>query len=278
LISNWSKSLRSSIKVHFVNGTLAIQQKLVKMIENEALPKNADISIHQDISTIENFYRINAMHNNTYKAFPLTGRSDPCLLWSDRELAILFWKHDILKEKLQNLVYQEFQPRARDPGWTPFDQGAITQQDVLTWIGSRAPGSIIEQFICRVGPIGQGRSMRRQVGIKGAIKADGLITIQNHLQAVQSDTFDPNDYNIKGYYLQGTIVVNTVKVHVNVFKLRALNRVKYKKLSPSSPYSTTHNLDRHLTEIRNVIKDRSNFQEFFGDIDPRDVTIAGIDT
>ena len=238
-----------------------------------------DISIHRDRSSIENFYRLNSLNNHKRKAFTLTHQQDPCIVFSDRQLATLFWKHAKLKQQLQDLTFHNFQPRTEDPNWRPVSSENIIQKDLMAWIGHEPPGSIIKTFICKIGPLGRGRAMRPQAGIKGAIKSGNIFEIQDHIEMIQSEAFNVNNYAVKGYYLQGTIVVNQVRVYANVFKLRTLNRVKYRKLSPDSPFSMTQDLDRFLTEVRHVIKDRDDLQQYFGnDCNPEDIKIAGIDT
>lgn len=99
----------------------------------------ADIQIREEISAAENFLRLNKLTKNSRKIAPFTSSQQPFVSFSERELAIFFWKEKLLRERLEELARQ--------------DHTLITSTTNLdAWISGKEPGYIIKHFICDVAP------------------------------------------------------------------------------------------------------------------------------
>ncbi|GJJ78535.1 hypothetical protein EMPS_10894 [Entomortierella parvispora] len=193
--------------------------------------------------------------------------------WTDHQLAQLFWYHADLKSKLQEMVRGDFGGAglAREP----------TLEDTKSWVGRQSPGAIVKEFVCRIGRNNLSRREQKKRGMKAKIIDANTLELETHLQRLGSEDFDPNTYEDKGCYLQGSITTNGTKLHVKVFKIRELNMVKYKRLPsdrmPVSPTSTIRGLDYFPSEIRHVFKNEGDVQRYYGDCSLTDITVVGID-
>ncbi|GJJ75571.1 putative transposase [Entomortierella parvispora] len=270
LVEPWLRTVQGQIQRHYINTSLAIKEKLE---EDGAQIHGEDHSIRENESAIENFWRLNILDGKTHVLFPLTHLSDPHITWTDHQLAQLFWYHADLKSRLQEMVQGDFGGAglSREP----------TLEDTKSWVGRQSPGAIVKEFVCRIGRNNFSRRERKKRGMKAKIIDANTLELEAHLQRLGSEDFDPNAYEDKGYYLQGSITTNGTKLHVNVFKIRELNMVKYKRLPsdrmPVSPTSTIRGLDYFPSEIRHVFKNEGDVQRYYGDCSPSDITVVGID-
>ncbi|GJJ76480.1 putative transposase [Entomortierella parvispora] len=270
LVEPWLRTVQGQIQRHYINTSLAIKEKLE---EDGAQIHGEDHSIRENESAIENFWRLNILDGKTHVLFPLTHLSDPHITWTDHQLAQLFWYHADLKSRLQEMVQGDFGGAglSREP----------TLEDTKSWVGRQSPGAIVKEFVCRIGRNNFSRRERKKRGMKAKIIDANTLELEAHLQRLGSEDFDPNAYEDKGYYLQGSITTNGTKLHVNVFKIRELNMVKYKRLPsdrmPVCPTSTIRGLDYFPSEIRHVFKNEGDVQRYYGDCSPSDITVVGID-
>ena len=162
------------------------------------------------------------------------------------------------------------------------DKTKITQDEVLRWVGSQAPGVIIKNFICKVLDDRTGLSPRKQekLGVR-PILDHNLSLVRQHLDRITNKDFDAHLYTTRGYYLQGSITTDGTKLMITVFKLRELSSVKYKRLAedrmPDRIISTVAGLKDFLTEVRHVFPNDEAFRKRYGNILAKAVSILGID-
>ncbi|KAF9129861.1 hypothetical protein BGX30_013727 [Mortierella sp. GBA39] len=115
-------------------GEIDVQMPFTPNILAEVMKKKGtlgttvDIQIREEISAAENFLHLNTLTNNSRKIASFTISQQPFVSFSERELAVFFWKRKPLRERLEELACQ--------------DHTQITStNDLDTWISVKEPGT-----------------------------------------------------------------------------------------------------------------------------------------
>lgn len=238
------------------------------MKENGRLGEAVDIRIQEELSAVENFLFLNDLTNNNRRIIPLTASQQPFFSFSERDLALFFWKRRSLKAKLIHL--------AAINGST-----ISSTTDLEAWVGSIHPGFLIKHFICDVDPHGLTSRQRGKVGHRAAVKLFTLPQIRTHLDTIKNDWLDPVTYAEKGYVLRGSIWTDGLRVQLLAFKLRELQDVRYRRLDehrvPARLTSTVGGVDYFLQEIRNVITSKEDVQRLWPGMRPKEIKTLTLD-
>jgi len=72
--------------------------------EKGLLAGDVDIRIRDTISALENYIALNDLIPNKRRIAPLTSSQQPFITFSERELAIFFWRRGVLKQRLVDLA------------------------------------------------------------------------------------------------------------------------------------------------------------------------------
>ncbi|KAG9068063.1 hypothetical protein KI688_011655 [Linnemannia hyalina] len=123
LVRSVSGQLALEFKKIYRNGTFDLYKK--KMGTQGT---TVDIQIREEISAAGNFHHLNKLTKNSRKIAPFTTSQQPIVAFSERELALLFWKRKPLRERLEEFARQ--------------DHTQITStNDLETWITGKEPGT-----------------------------------------------------------------------------------------------------------------------------------------
>lgn len=224
------------------------------MKDKGRLEAHIDIQIQENISAAENYIALNELIPNSWRFAPITSSQQPFVTFSERELALFFWKRPLLKQRLVELALS--------------DEDSTTLKstpDLENWIGGLEPGVIIKNFVCDIDPVGLSNRQKRKAGHRGAIKLLSLDQIRDHLQLVEETK--PKDYHQKGYIPQGSIRTDGFLVQVMTFKLRERQDARFKRLAeedmPSRITTNVAGVNGFLQEIRNVIKSEQDIKELW---------------
>jgi len=189
------------------------------------------------------------------------------VLFSERELCILFWQNEALKDRLQKLVLETYKDKTIVP----------SQADLVDWIAHESTGSVITLMLSH---IGKGIPRKKARGFVRSASVMDIEKMRSHLQNIQRPDFDPKTYKDKGYVLHGSIRTDGFRLQLLAYKLKELKSVRYKRLRadvlPLRINSTTGGVDYFLTEIRNVVKTPQDVANLW-ECEPDDIKILGID-
>ena len=189
------------------------------------------------------------------------------MLFSERELCILFWQNEALKDRLQKLVLETYKDKTIVP----------SQADLVDWIAHESTGSVITLMLSH---IGKGIPRKKARGFVRSASVMDIEKMRSHLQNIQRPDFDPKTYKDKGYVLHGSIRTDGFRLQLLAYKLKELKSVRYKRLRadvlPLRINSTTGGVDYFLTEIRNVVKTPQDVANLW-ECEPDDIKILGID-
>ncbi|KAF9920167.1 hypothetical protein FBU30_010048, partial [Linnemannia zychae] len=244
LARNISTQMSVEIKRLYRQGCQELHAKLKSRKDKGLLPSGTCIDIQYDLSTIENFHRLNAM---------------------SIELIQVFWSSPLLQRKMQSML----------------GDGYYACVDVIGWMSTQAPGTILTKFVTDVG---LGRQKRRKPGIGKSFNnlktPSTLEEIKDHLKIVTAIDFNPSNYGKRGYFLLGSIRTNGVCLQMMAYKMKELLSVRYRRLPeavlPPRITSTIGGVDYYLTEVRNVVKTKQDVLNLW-DCEPEQVKILGLD-
>ncbi|KAF9104945.1 hypothetical protein BGX27_009866 [Mortierella sp. AM989] len=269
LLRSVSTQLMVELRKIYRNGTLELVEKLKRQSERDQLGSKCDITIHNGISAIENFVRLNSLTKNRRKLAPLTPIQQPFVSFTEGELLRILWKNDTLKKKIKD--WNEEAKNAKTP-YSP------SQDDMINWLMDREPGYLVTQLLSPVGKPIQKRQGPR--GYKDKTIVMSLKQMRKHIKCIQSETFDRRSHWKRGYSITGSIRTDGFRLQLLAFKLKELNSVRYKRLPqkdlPSQITSTIGGVDYWLTEVRNIIKTAQDVQTLWG-CKPAKIKILGID-
>ncbi|KAG9061132.1 hypothetical protein KI688_007762 [Linnemannia hyalina] len=228
-----------------------------------------DFTIQEDISAAEYYIALNEMISNRWKIVPITSSQQGFVTFSERDLALFFWKRDLLKQRLVDLASLD-----QD------DPTTITStNDLETWIGGKEPGFIIKHFVCDIDPTGLSNRQKRKTGHRAAINLRSLSGIRDHLQFVEQTK--PKDYHQKGYIPHGSIRTDGFRVQILAFKLRERRDARFRRLPeddlPPRLTTTVAGSDYYLPEIRNVITCKDNIDKLWPGKNIDDMKIVTLD-
>ncbi|KAF8929937.1 hypothetical protein BGZ47_000819 [Haplosporangium gracile] len=268
LVRSAAGQLTVELNLMYGHGTHALFEKARVWKESGRMGEAIDTRIQGDISAVENFLFLNDLTNNGRKIIPFTTSQQPFFSFSERDLALFFWKRDLLKVKLIQL--------ANSDGST-----ISSTNDLETWLGSIHPGFIIKHFICDVAPQGLTSRQRGKVGHRAAVRLLTLPQIRTYLETVKNDWLDPVTYAEKGYILRGSIRTDGFRVQLLAFKIRELQSVRYRRLDehriPARLTSTVGGVNYFLQEIRHVISSNEDVQRLWPGVRPEEIRTLTLD-
>ncbi|KAG9067690.1 hypothetical protein KI688_011277 [Linnemannia hyalina] len=239
LVRSVAGQLSVELKKMYKNGTHLLYDQVKTLKDKGRLEDHIDIRIQENISAAENYLAFNELIPNSWRLAPITSSQQPFVTFSERELALFFWKR-------------------------PFTTLPSTK-DLEDWIGGREPGVIVKKFISDTDPVGLSNRQKRKTGHRGAIKLLSLSQIRDHLELVEETK--PKDYHHSGYIPQGSIRTDGFLVQVMAFKLRERQDARFKRLAeediPSRITTTVAGVNGFLQEIRNVIKSEQDIKELW---------------
>lgn len=230
-----------------------------------------DLEIHRNWSAIENFLRFNRRSSNPRRIVPMTPQEDRFVSFSEEILAF-FWGRPILKAVLREFTSAQY-------------PSGVTLDDLYELLGKEPPGCLIKLFLSNIDPKGLTKRQRGKAGYRGgAIKLMSVAEIKQHLSSLRPQNptdFKPDSYTTKGYLLHGSVRCDGFRIQLMAFTLRELLCIKYRQLPedqlPLQLTSTVGGLDFYLTEIRNIVKTKSDVERLWPNVDPNEIKVLGID-
>jgi len=251
--------------------TIVLSQ-LKRQQEKGLLPKDCSIEICKDKSAIENFLALNKLSKNSRKIAPMSPLEQQFMSFTERELMAFFWKRELLRTKLQDMVSPDY------PGTAA---SRLSLADVTSWIGTKEPGFLIKRLLSDVAKEGLTIRQRGKAGHKAAVKLMSLKQIRQHIEPLRQPSFDPEGYGTKGYILRGSIRTDGFRIQLLAFKLKELQSVRYRRLPdnvlPPRITSIKGGTDYFLTEIRNIVKTKEDVAQLWPNCRPEDIKILGLD-
>ncbi|KAF9114388.1 hypothetical protein BGW39_003380, partial [Mortierella sp. 14UC] len=172
LVRSTAGQLSVELKKHYRNGTHLLYDKVCALKDKGQVEAYIDFSIQENISAAENFIALNDMHPNKWRIVPITSSQQGFVTFSERDLALFFWKRDSLKQRLVELALLD----QNDP------TTVTSTNDLEAWIGGKEPGFLIKHFVCDIDPTGLSNRQKRKAGHRAAISLRSLGEIQEHLQ------------------------------------------------------------------------------------------------
>ncbi|KAF9150241.1 hypothetical protein BGX20_005754, partial [Mortierella sp. AD010] len=162
------------------------------------------------LPAIENYLVLNQACGRPRIIAPLSPLSSRYVGFSERQLLPLFWQWPTLKEKIRNMMVED--RYFRNPTTVP------SQQDMLDWLITIAPGRIVTAFVSDIGlPAGKNdRGFRKSTVV---MDKEGL---KEHLKVLRSESFEPREWTGKGYIHKGTIQTNGRLLQILAFNVKEL--------------------------------------------------------
>ncbi|KAF9538840.1 hypothetical protein EC957_006160 [Mortierella hygrophila] len=239
-------------------GSRNFHNKLEIMKDEGTVRSDANIQIRPDVSALENFLYSNKLTGNSRRIAPLTFLQQPFVTFSEREMAVFFWKREVLKKKPVQMGM--------------LDNKTITSvNDLDAWVSGKQPGFIIKNFIADVAPQGLTSRQRKRAGHRCAVKLWSLDQIQDHLDLVKNEWLDPMIYAEKGYVLRRSIKTDDFE-----FNCSPSNSENSWMLPPKLT-STVGGVDYYLQEVRNVITSEENVARLWPGHRPENIKILTFD-
>ncbi|KAF9536710.1 hypothetical protein EC957_009925, partial [Mortierella hygrophila] len=268
LVRSVTGQLSVELKKMYKNGSHLLYDQVKALKDKGRLEAHIDIQIQENISAAENYIALNELIPNSWRLAPITSSQQPFVTFSERELALFFWKRPLLKQRLVELALS--------------DEDSTTLKstpDLENWIGGLEPGVIIKNFVCDIDPTGLSNRQKRKAGHRAAISLRSLSEIRDHLQFVEQTK--PKDYHQKGYIPHGSIRTDGFRVQILTFKLRERQDARFRRLPEDDlpPRLTTSvaGSDYYLTEIRNVIQAKEDIDKLWPGKNLADMKIVTLD-
>ncbi|KAI8351750.1 hypothetical protein B0O80DRAFT_500105 [Mortierella sp. GBAus27b] len=248
-------------------GSRELCEKIQALKKNGILPADTLASIDRDLPAVENYIRLNKACGSPRRLAPMSSLENSFITLSELELVPIFYKHPILKAKLQEYAKSSF-PET--------DAEHLSAQDIGIWLSGMEPGSLITRLITDIGTK-KGQDKRRK-GYKAFTMP--LDAMKGHIRNIRSDDFEPGSYTERGYVLRGSIKTDGFLLQLLAYKMNELNAVKYRRLPenklPPRITSTLGGTDYYLTEIRNIVSTKEDVAAIWG-CRPEEVKILGVD-
>ncbi|KAF9994920.1 hypothetical protein BGZ65_009442, partial [Modicella reniformis] len=270
LLRSVATELLNEIKRLYRKGSIELEKKLQNAKAKGFLPVGSHSTIKNDLPAIENFVLLNRSSKKARKIVPLVGSQRPFIAFSERELCILFWQHEALKNELQKLILKDYKDKNVIP----------SSNDLSEWLRTKSPGVVITEMLSNIGRDEPRTRRRGPRGFKDMTSVMDLARMREHLQVIQHKDFNPNAYEQRGYVHRGTIRTDGFQLRLLVFKLKELQGVRYKRfraeILPLRINTTVGGVDYFLTEVRNVVKTPQDVANLWG-CAPDDIKILGLD-
>ncbi|KAG0303305.1 hypothetical protein BGZ98_006802 [Dissophora globulifera] len=187
--------------------------------------------------------------------------------------------YDELRERLKDIMAPAYpnEPREKfNKTWC-----------VSNWMPGVDPGLLIKAFICNIAPKDDPTvtaCQKRKSGHLAAIELCSLDRLKDHVNMLRQRTFDPQQYDAKGYFLRGSIRTNGHRLQLIAYKLRELQSVCFRRYKtnvlPNRLLSTVGGTNDYLTEVRNVFSCSQDVEDLLGcsakDV-RKEVRVLGLD-
>ncbi|KAK3826543.1 MAG: hypothetical protein JOS17DRAFT_804203 [Linnemannia elongata] len=137
--------------------------------------------------------------------------------FGERQLVALFWKWNLLRAKLVDLLKADkfFEDSTINP----------SQIDTMDWSATKPPGFILTQFLTDVGrAVTATVGDKRNRGYRKSTRMMDTAEMISHLQDIDHPDFDATLYTRHGYILKGSIRSNGHLIQVSAFKLQNFRR------------------------------------------------------
>ncbi|KAG0222810.1 hypothetical protein BGX31_008846, partial [Mortierella sp. GBA43] len=267
LLKSTCSQLCAEFKRLYKHGSKELVKQLETMKKKGSLPIETEIAIHDNLSSIENFIRLNRLGGNRRRIISLTKAKDTMVTIAESNLLPLLLKNPAIKTKICQMI------------GVPED--GILQKTIETWFSTRNPGTLVTSLITDTGT---GVTAMRRPGIGksycNVTKTLSLTAINDHVTRIQAAGFNPGSYTERGYVMTGTIRTDGFRLQVLAWKLKELQAVRYKRLPqellPPRITSTVGGTNHYLSEIRNVVKTPQDIVDIWG-CSASDISILGID-
>ncbi|CAO3569208.1 unnamed protein product [Mortierella alpina] len=156
---------------------------------------------------------------------PLSSLAAQYVDFSERQLLPLLWAWPTLKVKIQSMMIQDHY--FQDPTIVP------AQADAIDWLARTTPGRLVTTFLSDVGlpPNKHDKGFRKATTIMDLEGKDGREGLRKHVGRLRAETFDPKEWQGKGYILRGSIRTDGRLLHLLAFKNKELQSVRFRRLS-----------------------------------------------
>ncbi|KAF9114489.1 hypothetical protein BGW39_003349, partial [Mortierella sp. 14UC] len=240
--------------------------------ETNNLSDGFTLSIQSNLSAIENFLALNKLVKNPRGIIPMSRRLHGFMSFTESELLALFCGRPVLEKRMRWLSRGAF---------SDVKKAAIDDLEHI-WLSTKEPGYLVKALLADVGPKELSVRQRGKRGYRGAIRLSSMDELKDHVRLLREGNIDPRTYDVKGYTLRGSIRTDGFRLQLLSFKLKELQRVRYKRPSPDYPLSpqltsVVGGTDYFLTEIRNVTKTPEDVARLWPDCPPDQINILCID-
>ncbi|KAF9079219.1 hypothetical protein BGX27_006785, partial [Mortierella sp. AM989] len=176
-------------------------------------PPSEAPAIDDTLPAIENFLILNQLVETPRQIAPLSPIQQRYVSFGERQLIVLFWKWQSLKQKLVEIIKSD--EYFADPETVP------AQADAKDWSMTKSPGFILTQFVTDVGRP-QTAAAKDTQGYRRSARLMDAADIKKHLQDITHPEFDANTYNNHGFVLKGSFKTNGHLIQLTAFKLQEL--------------------------------------------------------
>ncbi|GJJ78542.1 hypothetical protein EMPS_10901 [Entomortierella parvispora] len=259
---------------HFKQGTIELCKQIRFKKERGLLPADTVDRIDCKLTAAENFMIMNKITGSRRCLTPMSTFDSGFITLSEPDLVALLWNDLPFRQQLQQYAKVDY-PSTYLP--------AISQLDVVNWLGGISPGVLINKWLTDIGGYSAIKRKKLRNFSRSTLRmsVDGM---REHLLSFQHEDFNPvknpGSYTAKGYLLRGSIRTDGFLLQLLAFKLNELHCVKYRRLQedrlPARLTSTLGGTDHYLTEVRNVIKSEEDVQRLWG-CHPSQIKVLGID-
>ncbi|KAF9551308.1 hypothetical protein EC957_009192 [Mortierella hygrophila] len=268
LLESTTTQLYSSVKMMYRNGSVALEKKINSQAHQPGtiLPK-----IDPKLPAIENYLLLNKACGGSRRIAPLSPLASRYVGFSERHLLPLFWHWPALKDKIRRMMVEDryFQ----DPAIVP------AQADSLNWLTKTTTDRLVTTFLTDVGlpPDKHDKGYRKVIT---AMDVDGKEGLQEHRGCLRAETFDPKEWDGKGYVLKGSIWTNGRLLQLLEFKLKELQSARYRRVPedrlPNPLVTTIGGTNSYLTEACNVLSATADLESPLA-ADPSQVAVLSLD-
>ncbi|KAF9565018.1 hypothetical protein EC968_004278 [Mortierella alpina] len=230
--------------------------------------------IDSALPAVENYLILNKAYGACRRIAPLSPLAARYVGFSERHLLPLFWAWPTLKTKIQNMMIRD--RYFEDPTIVP------SQDDAKNWLTKTTPGRLVTTFLSDVGlPSSKhDKGFRKATSVMDLDGKDGVEGLRQYVGRLRAESFDPKEWQDKGYVLRGSIRTNGRLLQLLAFKKKELQSVRFRRLAkdklPNPLISTIGGTNSYLTEARNVFPTAADVESLLA-TDPSQVTVLSLD-
>ncbi|CAO3565510.1 unnamed protein product [Mortierella alpina] len=222
LLESTTKQVYRSMKLMYRNGSVTMEEK-INSHANDA-PGTVLSKINSTLPAIENYMILNQASGGSRRIAPLSSLAAQYVDFSERQLLPLLWAWPTLKVKIQSMMIQDHY--FQDPTIVP------AQADAIDWLARTTPGRLVTTFLSDVGlpPNKHDKGFRKATTIMDLEGKDGREGLREHVGRLRAETFDPKEWQGKGYILRGSIRTDGRLLQLLAFKNKELQSVRFRRL------------------------------------------------